>query len=60
MSKDEEDDERLEIYVNDVKQAFYVLSRYCPSKLGSDPDCHHPDIDFDHMLCDPSNCPLLL
>jgi hypothetical protein len=53
--------EILELYVEFVQSTFRVLAKACPHRnSGWDVDCHHPDIDFDCMLCAPCNCPLLL
>ena len=48
-------------YVEFVQSTFRMLISACPYRYSNiDPDCHHPDIDFDSMLCAPCNCPLLL
>ena len=51
----------LDFRVEFTLAAFRVVTDYCPHRYSRiDTDCHHPDIDFDSMLCAPCNCPLLL
>ena len=51
----------LDLRIEFVLAAFRILAKACPHRnSGWDFDCHHPDIDFDCMLCAPCNCPLLL
>lgn len=40
--------------------AFQLLTECCQHKKSDDPDCYHPEQEFNHMLCCPANCPLLL
>jgi hypothetical protein len=40
-----------------VKEAFIELRKQCPHKDMT--DCAHESIEFNCMLCCPSNCPLL-
>lgn len=52
--------EDFELRIEHVLHAFKQLADHCEHKSAGDQDCHHPKKDFDCMLCDPSNCPLLL
>jgi hypothetical protein len=40
--------------------AFSRMAEHCPHRAADDPDCHHPDMDFNCMVCAPCNCLLLL
>ena len=41
-----------------VLHTFDRMAEHCPHRTTNDPDCHHPDINFED--CAPCNCPLLL
>ena len=43
-----------------VMHAFNGMAEHCPHRSGDDPDCYHPDIDIDCMVCAPCNCPLFI
>ena len=56
---------KTESRVRKVNYAFYELANNCNHReyyTGGyvDLNCHHPDMDFKHMLCCVQNCPLLL
>ena len=44
--------------VKAAADAFLALSAGCPHR--NDTDCAEPSMEFSHMLCSASNCPLLL
>jgi len=43
-----------------VKLAFKKLEDKCQHKQSWNPDCHHPDQDFNCVSCCESNCPYLV
>ena len=47
----------LDTLVMGVDKAFTALAKNCPHK--DQTDCAHPDMDFNSMMCSPSNCPLI-
>lgn len=47
----------LDGFVEEVLRSFGALTVVCHHRNGT--DCGEPSMDFSHMLCDPSNCPLL-
>jgi len=49
----------MKILITKVHESFQQLKEICPHST-EDPDCHHPDQDFNCVTCHPCNCPLLL